>query len=156
MTSWFVPLPRATSLATTDAGTHFHRTAHTPDDGNVDRSHSDIVSGKRAYSSASVSDGVSDLTTSSSSDLATRTPLSRCEQLCSEVGQRTKGESFTQTPQTDDATGQVSHGEPSLPEPQSWDGSLSAFHIEPEPAIFGNAFGSPYNSGTIERSAGEQ
>jgi hypothetical protein len=68
-------------------------------------------------------------------------------QLCSEVGQRTKGESFTQTLQTDDATGQVSHGEPSLPEPQSWDGSLSAFYIEPEPAIFGNAFSSPLQFG---------
>ena len=69
------------------------------------------------------------------------------EQFSSGVGQRTKGKSSTQTLKTDDATGQVSHGEPALPEPQSWDESLSAFYIEPEPAIFGNAFGSPLQFG---------
>lgn len=64
-------------------------------------------------------------------------------QLSSGVGQRTKGESSTQTLKTDAATGQVSHGEPSLPERQSWDESLSAFYIEPDPALFKDAFGSP-------------
>jgi hypothetical protein len=64
-------------------------------------------------------------------------------QLSSGVGQRTKGESSTQTLKTDAATGPVSHGEPSLPEPQSWDESLSTFYIEPDPALFENAFGSP-------------
>jgi len=55
----------------------------------------------------------------------------------------TKGKSSTQTLEMDDATGQVSHGEPSLPEPKSRDESLSVFYIEPEPAIFENAFDGP-------------
>lgn len=76
MTSLLVPLPKATGLATTDARTHFHHTARTPDDGSVDGSHSILVSNERASSSASLSDGVSDLTTGSSSELTTRKPLS--------------------------------------------------------------------------------
>jgi hypothetical protein len=76
MTLWLVPLPKATGLANTDARTHFHHTAHTSDDGGVDGSHSVFVSNERASSSASLSDGVSDLTTGSSSELATRKPLS--------------------------------------------------------------------------------
>lgn len=54
-----------------------------------------------------------------------------------------KGKSSTQTLKTDDATDQASHGEPSPPEPKSRDESLSVFYIEPEPAIFENAFGGP-------------
>jgi hypothetical protein len=65
------------------------------------------------------------------------------ERLSSGIGQGTKGESSTQTLKTDDAIDQVSHGEPSLPEPQSRDESLSTFYIEPEPAIIENAFGGP-------------
>lgn len=55
----------------------------------------------------------------------------------------TKGKSSTQTLETDDATDQVSHGEPPLPESKLRDGSLSVFYIEPEPATFENAFGGP-------------
>jgi hypothetical protein len=59
------------------------------------------------------------------------------------IGQGTKGESSTQTLKTDDATGQVSHGEPSLLEPKSWDELPSISNTEAVPSIFANAFGGP-------------
>jgi hypothetical protein len=71
-----VSLPKSINLATTDARTAFHHTAYTPDDGGVDGSHSVFISNERASSSALLSDGVSDLTTDSSSELATKRSLS--------------------------------------------------------------------------------
>ena len=76
MTSWLGPLPKATGLATTNARIRFHHMVHTPDDGSVGGSHSVFVSNEQAYSSTSLSDGVSELTTGSSSEPATRRPLS--------------------------------------------------------------------------------